>query len=77
MSSNSNLIQILCHRFFVKTGWVSKYVATFCKGQLYQIRYKFISKNDIAFSFGGELIQEYEIKSPAKPKLVAKEVQNK
>ena len=49
----------------------------FVKGQLYQIRYKYISKNDISFSFGGELIQEYEIKSPAKTKLVAKEVQNK
>ena len=45
--------------------------------ELYQIRHKYISKNDIAFSFGGESIQEYEIKSPAKPKLVAKEVQNK
>ena len=67
----------ILNRFCVKTGWVRKYVATFCKGQLYQIRYKYISKNDIAFSFGGELRQEYEIISPAKPKLVAKEVQNK
>ena len=63
--------QILCQ------NRLGKYDATFCKGQLHQIRYKYISKNDIAFSFGGELIQEYEIKSPAKPKLVAKEVQSK